>query len=401
MKFSSKLWTIGIAIIIGWVIAFLCYKGHEALTLNSVGAPTVALIEEKFVEPKCPDASLNCPSVPILDCKTVPSAVNDLIFPMVDVVRPRWNCKKTNPLMGKQCHLLLTQIGESLWTRDELIDDAQYLKEFLRYYAEDSSRRQNDGGMRLSHQFAVWSLLRKLKPHFVIETGRFKGLGIATIRGALGADVRIFSLDTKDHGGWVDSNTNTFYWGLKNPSSRPNSFAFVDIANVNWTDPIYGIDPRSTLVLLDDHQSVERRVAELSKFGFRRYYVDDNPPSPAGDSLCPKALSDIRSGYAEYGYAIPIRDSFNEVKSSATYGELLHRGQKFFEQVRTYIEFPPLVLHDSYYLEKAREYHMPSAQEIWESTPEPLLTLNHAALHGLQFDAKEAGYYSCAYVELF
>ena len=53
------------------------------------------------------------------------------------------------------------------------------------------------------------------------------------------------------------------------------------------------------------------------------------------------------------------------------------------------------------HVEKAAEFHLASAQEVWEFTPEPLLPLNHPGLNNLHFDEMEANYYYAAYIEMF
>ena len=260
--------------------------------------------------------------------------------------------------------------------------------------------RTNAGGQRLAHLFAVWSIARRFRPKFVIESGKFRGWGLYNLRRALGPDAVLFSLDPVDRANtYVDDNANTHYFGGTAPKhTHAHFWPFADIANVSW--PALGVEPAHTLVILDDHASVPRRLAELAPMGFRRFYIDDNAPRPAGDSLCPKYLADPRPPLAEDNWTIPILDNFGVLQRRADYAEMLRMGDAFFAQVRTYYEFPPLVLHDAFFRERAKDFRASSPQEIWEMTPEPLLSFRSEVFRDLDLTYDETNYYYCAFLEL-
>lgn len=363
-------------------------------------------------------------------------------------------------LMGKRCHHFLYAKGRAPWTRDQLLHDSDYFDEFLERYtgklsvglavaglrvehAANSTRlfvgesagtetrlRENAGGQRLSHLFAVWSIIRKLKPSFIIESGRFRGWGLYNARMAAGKDTVIYSIDPHPQGSpvWIDDNERTHYvGGLEGTAGGAGgsggtasgrqrlagecriqidgrvvgarAYDFVDVADVDWA--AMGVDAARTLVILDDHASVPRRVAELRKQGFVHYYVDDNAPRPAGDSLCPKYLADVRPALAEHAWRIPLYDDFGAPLGRVSYPALMAMGEQFFADVETYVEFPPLVLHEAFFRERARDFHTASAQEVWEMTAEPLLPFDHAVFDALTLTYEETNYYYCAYLRLF
>ena len=313
---------------------------------------------------------------------------------------PRVGCTHHEPLMGRHCHHFLYARGTMPWTRAELINSPIYLDEFLAHYASSDLLRDNVGGQRLSHLFAVWCIARRFRPRFVIESGKYRGLGLYNVRRALGPDAMLFSLDPNVIADtYVDDNANTHYFGGADPGNSRASFSpFTDIADVDWE--AHGVDPAQTLVILDDHMSVPRRVDELYGAGFRRFYVDDNAPRPAGDSLCPKYLSDPRPPVAENNFRVPLYDAFGTLTGHATYPELLRLAHAFFARVRTYAEFPPLTLHPGFFAERAKDFRVSSAQEVWELTPEPLLTFRDERLRALDLGYGESNYYYCAYLEL-
>jgi hypothetical protein len=329
--------------------------------------------------------------------------VNDitLLFSPDDISIDRPGCNHAYDLGGTHCHHFLYSKGPALWTRYDLIHDPIYLKQFLSHYVTaPAGLHANEGGQRPSHLFAVWSIARVLQPRFVIESGKYRGWGLYNLRRALGVDAILYSLDPVDRNGtYVDDNANTHYFGgTKPPGTRAHFADFTDIAEVDWATQ--GVVPEDTLVILDDHASVPRRIAELRPKGFRRFYIDDNAPRPAGDSLCPKYLADPRPPVGINDWTVPIYDTFGVLQRHVTYSELLRMGSKFFAGVRSYYEFPPLALHPAFFRERAKDFYTSSAQEVWEMTAEPLLSFDDPMLQNLKLDYAAINYYYCAYLEI-
>ena len=73
------------------------------------------------------------------------------------------------------------------------------LQEFAEVWAQrpPELQRQNKGGMRFPHQFAVWTTIRLLRPTVVIESGVHKGFGTWLLRQAR-PEARIFALEAND-----------------------------------------------------------------------------------------------------------------------------------------------------------------------------------------------------------
>lgn len=325
-------------------------------------------------------------------------AVND--NELLDVSSNRLGCNHAYDLYGSHCHYFLYAKGAALWSRYELIYNSVYLKQFLEHYQASPGLHDNVGGQRLSHLFAVWSIARVLKPRFVIESGKYRGWGLYNVRQALGPNVILYSLDPIDRNDtYVDDNVNTHYFGGTRPNgTRAHFNNFTDVADVDWA--ALGVVAEETLVILDDHASVPRRVAELRDKGFRRFYVDDNAPRPAGDSLCPKYMADPRPPVAENNWKIPIYDTFGVLQYHVSYTDLLRMSAEFFSEVKNYYEFPPIVLHPAFFRERAKDFRTSSAQEIWELTAEPLLDIDDPMLQHLELEYGEINYYYCAYLEI-
>src|SRR5262245_60929337 len=72
-------------------------------------------------------------------------------------------------------------------------DISREIEEFLAIY-ELRPIHPNVGGMRFNHSFATWFILKTLKPHFVIESGVWRGHSTWLIEQAC-PHARLFCLD--------------------------------------------------------------------------------------------------------------------------------------------------------------------------------------------------------------
>jgi len=158
-------------------------------------------------------------------------------------------------------------------TRKAFIDG---LGEFLAAYSKRPDKT-NKCGMQVSHSFAVWHVVRSLKPTTIIESGVNAGHSTYMMRSAA-PQARIISIDpaTKPVCGqkerWIDNTNNEYIVGAN----------FTDFAAIDWTKHA-SVDPASTLVFLDDHQNAYDRIPVLEKYGFRHLMFDDNYPDGEGD----------------------------------------------------------------------------------------------------------------------
>ena len=60
----------------------------------------------------------------------------------------------------------IVSIGTPPWTRSEIID---HLGEFEAVYA-DRPIKDNQGGMKAPHMFAVWFMAKRLNPDLIVES---------------------------------------------------------------------------------------------------------------------------------------------------------------------------------------------------------------------------------------
>ena len=122
--------------------------------------------------------------------------------------------------------------------------------------------------MSINHVFALWTTLRALQPPVVVESGVLKGQGTWLIRQAL-PTVRIFSIDpVLLKNAWHDpSPLTTYFTGVK----------FADFGAHDWINLVPARADRARgIVVLDDHMSAVRRVAEIISAGFGHTFYEDN-----------------------------------------------------------------------------------------------------------------------------
>ncbi|CAN8064369.1 unnamed protein product [Agarophyton chilense] len=172
---------------------------------------------------------------------------------------------RSEPLHGGDCEAL-REPRRPTWACTDSMKQA--LPKFISLY---NSRpvRNNTGGVMFDHAFALWYTLRMEQPKTVIESGAFKGLTTWIIRTTL-PTARIISLDPAE------------------PSRRLKGVEYLtdkyfnDFSSVDWAT--MGVDPKETLVFLDDHQSSFRRIFLDNKHSFRRFIAEDNYGYLEGDN---------------------------------------------------------------------------------------------------------------------
>lgn len=147
------------------------------------------------------------------------------------------------------------------FTRQEMLSS---LDEFLELY-EKRPVTSNPGGMSVNHSWAVWFMMRRLSPSFVVESGVLRGHSTWLIEQAVPeAKILCFDLSFK----------------LLQFKSKNASYFEGDLTRFDWgfTDV-----PGDAVALLDDHQNTLNRLRELRFLGVRKFIIEDNYPTGEGD----------------------------------------------------------------------------------------------------------------------
>ena len=162
-----------------------------------------------------------------------------------------------------------TEIGSPQWTRKDLKDS---IPAFCEIY-KNRPIKNNDGGMKTPHAFAVWFVLRFLKPECIIESGIFKGQGTWLFEKA-SPHSKIYSID-------IDLSKRDYI-------SKTVTYFSKDFAFLNWEQ----INKEKTLVFFDDHQNAMKRIKFCKKEGFKAIIFEDNYPTGQGDCYSLKQALD-------------------------------------------------------------------------------------------------------------
>ena len=142
-------------------------------------------------------------------------------------------------------------------------DFLNQLKEFTELYTERPFK-VNSNGMRFNHSFAIFSMLKILKPDLVVESGVDKGHSTWLIENS--SDAKIICIDPKPY--------NIIY-----KSKRADYFE-EDFSGIDWTK----YDKKNSLCIFDDHQNAYSRLLEMKWWGFKEAIFEDNFPIDEGDS---------------------------------------------------------------------------------------------------------------------
>lgn len=227
------------------------------------------------------------------------------------------------------------------------------LPRFLSVY-RDRPFKSNVGGMRMDHSFALWYVLRHVRPKVVIESGAFNGQSTWIMRKAL-PEARIISLDP--------SAPQQILPGVEYHVREK----FRDFKATNWKK--MGVDPADTVVFLDDHQSAYRRIFMDNSHGFYRFIVEDSYDYLAGDNyslkwVCERVLKNKWRG--------TVPDNFGKVNTRQSWAEHLRLGDHLKKVVNVYYEFPP-VASSSLTGQKRYKPARASAPIIWDKSEFHLL----------------------------
>ncbi|WP_075485702.1 hypothetical protein [Candidatus Pelagibacter communis] len=221
-------------------------------------------------------------------------------------------------------------------------------KSFLKIY---NSRpiKDNTSGMRIDHCFAVYCLLKKIKPTNVIESGVWRGQTTWLIRNTL-KKANIFSID-------IDlSNRKIIYDDV--------IYYNKDISKINW----HKLNKSKTLVIFDDHVCFSKRIGFLIKNNFKHIIFDDNLPNGFSPYYSPKIIYEkkylIKKRFIKYSnlkrlikfltnfYILGNKKNFN-IRFNKSFLKVVYPPKinpklnklfnKFIYKTELYFEFPPLI----------------------------------------------------------
>ncbi|HSA33829.1 MAG TPA: hypothetical protein P5077_08895 [bacterium] len=187
----------------------------------------------------------------------------------------------------------VARLGVPPWSGDSI---ARELCAFADLY-EKRPLRDNAGGMRAPHMFAVWFMARKLSPDLIVESGIWKGQSTWLLRNAC-PDARIVSIDLN--------------LALREHIEPTVAYSDKDFSEHDWSEVT-----QKSLVFFDDHQNALKRLQQCKWFGFKHIIFEDNYPTTQGDCYS------LKKAFAHAGFEPAF--SKGKIKETATWGRLKER----------------------------------------------------------------------------
>ena len=158
------------------------------------------------------------------------------------------------------------------WDYKEIIKE---IETFSKVY-ENRPIKNNKGGMKFPHAFALYFILKKTKPSLVIESGIFKGQSTWLIENTL-PEANIICID-------IDLSKRVYI--SKKAKYSNSDFRFQNFSQI----------PENTLVLFDDHVNHLDRIKQAYFFGIKNVVLDDNYKSYSGD------FQTIKQSFEKYSF---------------------------------------------------------------------------------------------------
>ena len=226
--------------------------------------------------------------------------------------------------------------------------DLEYLDEFCNIYSNRPIKK-NTGGMGFNHSFALFSILKKLKPELVIESGVWRGHSTYIIEKAL-PKAEIVSLDVNlKHRKYISNNSTYFE---------------TDFNNIDWSN--YK-NINKSICFFDDHQNSLERLKEMKWWGFTRAIFEDNFPTGEGDSYSLKQIIDC-SGHPNIELSEKYQPSRKKERFKRRFEEIVLNkyyfrqnmivrpnkvDKKGFElNIKNFVELPPVISNKTNIWEK-------------------------------------------------
>ena len=150
-----------------------------------------------------------------------------------------------------------TEIGTVDWTNDDL---RKSLEAFSRIW-DKRPLKDNPNGIHSCHAYAIYFMVRHLKPKVIIESGVLFGLSTWLFEQAA-PDAKIIALDP--------IRLRDIKYQSKNAEYHVGE-DFVDFDRMDWSD----IDKETALVYFDDHYGTDR-ISAAFHHGFRNVIFEDN-----------------------------------------------------------------------------------------------------------------------------
>lgn len=287
--------------------------------------------------------------------------------PAAKVTEPAQRCAGVRAHFPSRCTGAFGTANHEQWGEAEL---RREVPAFAAAWAKRPiSKDGNAGGMHANHAFALWFLIRKLKPAYLIESGVFRGFTTWLMRTAA-PSAYIVSLDPwpclnvpvrREHHASCGGRGNTVMT-FRDQSPRTTYLVgdrFVEFAANDW-DAHIPRDMRSrTLVMFDDHMSAHRHLRDALRHGFEHIFYEDNFGGADGDAeysfnhMCTPAKviatpADIKPRFSQSKHAgaeamgIKHVDRFGSETTMLTLAE--HNSNVAFlnQHLLTYFEFPAL-----------------------------------------------------------
>ena len=149
--------------------------------------------------------------------------------------------------------------NEPQWSKAEFLSKLKLFKKIYKL----RPIKKNIHGINFPHMFALYFILKKIKPKLIIESGVFRGQSSWLIEKTC-PDSKIISID-------VDLNNRKYI-------SKKIKYSNIDFKFQNFTKI-----PENTLVFFDDHQNHYERLKQSKWFGIKHIVFEDNYPPFRGD----------------------------------------------------------------------------------------------------------------------
>ncbi len=158
------------------------------------------------------------------------------------------------------------------WNSDELEKE---IENFYEIY-ENRPIKDNKGGMKFPHAFALYFILKKINPSVVIESGIFQGQSTWLIENTLPkADLICIDIDLSKR---KYISKKAYYSNI--------DFKFQNLSKLS----------ENSLVMFDDHINHLERIKQAYFFGIKNIILDDNYSSHLGD------FQTIKQAYEKYSF---------------------------------------------------------------------------------------------------